>query len=239
MNERLSTLDQHVPDTDRPTTDPSDVTSESEAFVDQARRRFVDYSAECDALLAKGLPRDQDPAPNRVGFGKDCVVMASTEHPDVVLKVNAGFADGARTPTGQHDETQIDVLFRSQGIPRVEQLVALNDGVRVTTRMSGARLDEFDDDHLFGQITPKHVEALIETLRLVVDRGLTIEPEPGNVLFDPSMGFSLIDIEPNVSEQSVLEVLSSLIRVLKEEASYEGNLPGVNKLISALQACTT
>lgn len=245
MTERLSRITAQEPDTGQSLVDPSDVSSDYKTFVNHARLRFVDYSDEYDALVLKGLPGNLALDPYRVGHGRHSVVMESIDHPDIVFKIAAGSDNGTRTPTGEFNEEKVNVFFHSQGIANTEQLVAVENGAIVATRMPGVTLYSFDYDDFFEQVTEEQVDGLLQTMRQVMDRGLTLEPEPENIMYDPKAGFSLVDLEVSqLGIPNVDGVIDALVHSLKTEAAVESDmkggldLPGTQRLISLLEAHT-
>ena len=85
----------------------------------------------------------------------------------------------------------------AQGIPHLEQIVAVSPekGIVISERIPGEVMTKLtDEDH--AKITDEQLDELVDTFRAAAAAGVVPELEnPENLLYDPSEGFGLIDLD--------------------------------------------
>lgn len=93
-------------------------------------------------------------------------------------------------------ERHLGVAIKTQGMSHVEQIVAASyeTGVTVAELMPGKTVGELTPDEMEA-ITPEQLAQLIRTVTQLQERGLVIDLNAGNILYDPVEGFGIIDIQ--------------------------------------------
>ncbi len=98
----------------------------------------------------------------------------------------------------QHSAVTIDdhlsgpILGR--GIPHLEHIVAASyeDGVTIAELIPGKAMYVLSTDEMRG-VTDRQLEELIDTFETVNESGILIDPNSGNFLYDPEVGFGIVD----------------------------------------------
>ena len=100
-------------------------------------------------------------------------------------------------PSPRTVERYLSGLLRTQGVPHLEQVVALSyeDGVTVAERMPGKPMNNSLTKDDISAITDQQLSDLVDTLARAIDCGVAIDPKPTNVLYDRQAGFGVIDYE--------------------------------------------
>ncbi|HUC90290.1 MAG TPA: hypothetical protein VMR45_05805 [Patescibacteria group bacterium] len=106
----------------------------------------------------------------------------------------------APPPKLEHSGDQVNRyasnMYRAIGIPRTEQLAAINFGKPIT--ISGVKPGTESSIALSGEQprrTPiEHIEELVDTLARLYNGNMATDFNPANTLYDPEHGFSCIDL---------------------------------------------
>jgi hypothetical protein len=96
-----------------------------------------------------------------------------------------------------HDvDGQIQNCLLGSGIPHLEQIVAASYelGTTISEKMPGINLEGLDAITL-AKITDEQLIALIETTQQAHNAKILLDLMPGNFLYDPVVGFGVIDYE--------------------------------------------
>lgn len=90
---------------------------------------------------------------------------------------------------------EIKSLLRAKGIPRTSQLVSYSfeDGVVIMELLPGKDITNLTLGEDAQNITDEHLEQLIDTVRELDAKGLIIDSNPSNFMYDPEQGFSVLD----------------------------------------------
>ncbi len=89
---------------------------------------------------------------------------------------------------------EIKPLIRAKGIPHVAQLVAYSfeDGVVIMELLPGKDITKLGDERP-EEFPEEHLVQLIETIHTLDASGLVIDPKSSNFMYEPRIGFSLLD----------------------------------------------
>lgn len=89
---------------------------------------------------------------------------------------------------------EIKPLIRAKDIPHTSQLVgySFEDGVVIMELLPGTDVTNFTPEEA-PEYPDKHIVQLIDTVRDLDAKGLVIDPNPSNFMYDPEQGFSILD----------------------------------------------
>lgn len=221
---------------DRPPFDPNDVTHET-----QLQAYYTGIVDGIDARLDEG----EDPAQieGYLTSGGYCHIFydASTNAVIKMPRVLVGFTDP------ESDENDEDVLMppeagtvqtaykapleRGRGVPGLEQIITVVDdngqagrGAVICEFVSGVTLSKIlGEGESEGENPPmfdEHYDRLIETLIAMSERGLIVDGDASNIIYDPDKGFTIIDYptiehtqEQGLSRQG--DIMSQLKNIAK------------------------
>jgi len=158
-------------------------TSFIEANVKTYNEKFRPTILELKAKIAQGNFRE---LPEYLGSGSN----------GSAFRMEAGDETYAAKFSGSLSQANFEIkpLIRAMGIPHTAQLesYSFEDGVVVMGLLPGT-----DVTKLYPESAPEYSDEqiiqLIETVRNLDARGLTIDPKPSNFIFDSEQGFSVLD----------------------------------------------
>lgn len=89
---------------------------------------------------------------------------------------------------------ELRALIRAQGVEHAAQLTAYSfeDQVVIMERLPGRDITHIPAEE-FPPLQDEHIIQLIETVRALAARGCVIDPKQSNFMFDPEVGFSILD----------------------------------------------
>jgi len=89
---------------------------------------------------------------------------------------------------------EIKPLLRAEGIPHTSQLVSYSfeDDVVIMELLAGTDVTNFKPKEA-PEYTNEHIVRLIDTVRELDAKGLSIDPKPSNFMYDSEKGFSVLD----------------------------------------------
>jgi len=172
-----------------------DAHPEVEDVVLEAKR--IDRSRHdlCNWAYTHGVPVSYDKLPARkdvpgylgTGWEKAAYAVGDTY---VAKVLNRGLDDQTITPI----KKQVEALEKGLGVPGLEQIVTADQegGVIVTELVKGKPIADIPSMVLAGRIKPRHLEKLRATLEAMKEHNLECD-NVGNVMFDPTNGFTIID----------------------------------------------
>ncbi len=101
-----------------------------------------------------------------------------------------------RARPGRVDKAYVQGALRALDIPAAEKLVAVSyeDGVTIAKKMPGTCLNKITSSDL-AHVTKEQVRALTVTIHSLMNAGISLDLAPGNVLYDPTYGFGVIDLQ--------------------------------------------
>lgn len=129
--------------------------------------------------------------------------------------------DGVAYAVKVHRHTSVlffDELVQAEGIDNVVSLVAFSpeENVTVMPLIEGTEITKYPE-RILPQFQRDHVKALIETIIQLEQRGLAIDPKPSNFIYDPEVGFKVLDFQVR---QSPLGNLADQLSWLQAPFSY-------------------
>lgn len=122
---------------------------------------------------------------------------------------------------------EIKPLLRAAGVPHTSQLVSYSfgDNVVVMELLPGTDVTNFTPENA-PHYSDEHIIQLIETVRELNARGITIDPKPSNFMYDPEQGFSILDYHLSHSDseyglpQQIMDLRIGLTTRKFEELDY-------------------
>lgn len=89
---------------------------------------------------------------------------------------------------------EVGTLLRAKGIPRTSQLEAYSfeDGVTIMQLLPGIEVTKLSHGDPL-RYSDQHIIQLIDTVRALDSRGISIDPKASNFMYDPVEGFSVLD----------------------------------------------
>ncbi|MBP7837672.1 Fic family protein [Candidatus Saccharibacteria bacterium] len=116
-----------------------------------------------------------------------------------------------------NDHVEASALVRD--MPRMEKIVAASkeEGVTIAELLTGKHIYDIDPE-VIELIPDEHLDALLENRIEAVSRGVQFDIHPGNIMYDPNIGFTDIDFhiatesskQPHDRISSMVSVLASL-----------------------------
>lgn len=138
-------------------------------------------------------------------------------------------------------------MSRSNGIDHLEHIVASDPdrGVIISTLIPGKNICDLSKEEI-EKITDQQFRDVIDTVIATVDAGITIDPKPSNLLYDPIQGFGIVDfcaspIQTTDREQEISEGIAGF-GVSLTNAQYYGrrfndtDLETLTNTIAAMEA---
>lgn len=158
-------------------------TSFIEDNIDTYKTKFQPVVAELKAKMANGNAKL---LPEYLGSGSN----GSAFRIQVEGKMYAAKFSGSITQAN----FEIKPLLRAKGIPHTAQLTSYSfeDGVVIMELLPGKTVTDFTMENA-PQYPHHHIVQLIETVRELGEKGLSIDPKPSNFIYDPQEGFSILD----------------------------------------------
>lgn len=94
-------------------------------------------------------------------------------------------------------EARVKPLLAVQGVPHLEQIMAISDeyGVTISERIPRTTLDSEVPLGAVDGISQEQVDTLVDTILIGCERGIVFDPKLSNFLYDPKEGFGIIDFQ--------------------------------------------
>jgi hypothetical protein len=167
--------------------------SKHEAIQDRANilKAYTQFSTQIEKLKADindSTTRKEHPA--FLGSGSiSSVYLLESKGINYAARIPK---DGSINPRTIDDHIGGAILGR--GVPHLEQIIAASyeEGVTIAEIMPGKEIGELTIDDIH-QITNAQLAELVDTLIAVNERGITIDPNPSNILYDLNAGFGIVD----------------------------------------------
>lgn len=138
----------------------------------------------------------QDPA----SHAEHPAFMGRGLNSDVFRITHEGKEYAVRIPRGTESRpATIDGIYMAgilgKGVPHLEQIVTVSyeDGVTVAEVMPGKEMAKDMTVEDVAAMTDEQLSILVDTLMIVSERGIEIDPKPTNILYDRDAGFGIID----------------------------------------------
>ena len=90
---------------------------------------------------------------------------------------------------------RVKQLLPAKDISHLEQISALSyeDGVTISERIPGSELAREMPLDLINNVSQEQVDSLVDTVIAGVERGISFDPKPSNIIYDAEQGFGIID----------------------------------------------
>jgi hypothetical protein len=149
---------------------------------------FAPTVAALKAELSDPATRNQHP--NFLGEGSNSMVFSITEG-------DQSYA--VRLPNGKRIspraiDSHLAGAVHGNGIPHLEQIVAASyiDGVTIAEVMPGKEVGHLTVDEIVN-VTDEHLGELVDVLLKANELGIEIDTKPSNFLYDPQVGYGIVD----------------------------------------------
>ena len=145
--------------------------------------------------------KDKESIPGYLGRGTNGFVFNLMDDKENVVKFG-------RVAQMNHE---LFALLKGKGQPNLSQLVAYSfeDSATILELLPGENLDYFTFSTK-PKYSDKDLENLIKTVVNMGENGLRIDPKPSNFMYDPKVGFSILDYHLSSSNYSLADSVLSL-----------------------------
>jgi hypothetical protein len=157
---------------------------------------LVRYNEEFRPVVSKlrdDLSATSEPGshPDFVGSGYNSAVFR-VHHGDTEFAVR--IPDKGHLCRGVVVDSHLTGAALGRGIPHFEQIVAASyeDGITVAEMVPGKVLYDVSEEDM-KCITEDQLSDLLDATETALNRGIRIDQNPGNILYDPNAGFGIID----------------------------------------------
>lgn|GEM_PF-2217547 len=215
---------------------------------DEMQERYTNMVNDIDAQLATGKnPKEID---NFVGQGGLSYVYKDKER-NVVVKLPRVYEEVEWEQDGEEhfadvppsvntiNTALIEPLKKGKGVDGLEQIVTVIDHEGVAGK--GAVVCEFAPGKTWNKLSPDeqldipdtHYDRLMDTLEEMGNRGLLIDNDPENFIYDPEKGFTIIDYQLQETRYSEGEVRdgAAQARLIQDHTRYPGALASPNSTL--------
>jgi hypothetical protein len=149
------------------------------------------FAPEIERLKAELIdPATMDQHPNFIGSGSNSLAFSINQD-------NKEYA--VRVPRGKStDPAMIDLHLAGsvlgKDLPHLEQIIAASyeNGVTVAEKMPGKEIGDLTLADI-SHITDEQLSDLVDTVITASDHGISIDPKPSNIFYDPNVGFGIVD----------------------------------------------
>ncbi len=174
-------------------TNPENPTSSREAVKAQVYANYDSFSDVVAPLIAKyngfgyGRKIEDD---LYVNTGQNTAVFLVTENDK---KYAVKVPRGVREHIAEDTEEEVAANSRVRGIHGYEQIVAASpEGIIISEYIKGSDMSDITPDDL-GCITPEQIDQYVRSIIEGHAHKISIDPKPGNVIYSPENGFTIID----------------------------------------------
>lgn len=175
-----------------------------------------------DERQAQEHPRFLAMGGSNAAFELQLETGADRTHIDCVVLAPIGPVTESSILATKH---KANALARGKGIAGLLQPVAINitPPIAVVERIHGSPLHEMPRGDI-ESITDAHWEALYKAAEQATRKGILLDPNADNILYNPNDGFTVIDYQPNTRPQ------------IPEAAVREQNTDAVEQLHAAARS---
>lgn len=186
-------------------TDPQDLTAREDS-IKRYKRKLKPAVDILRSRVAKQKNTTKLPGYLGVGLhGKAPTFSVEVDGDKYAAKV---FLRGTNLPGS------VESLVRAHGIPHAAQLAghSIEDGVIVMDLLPGKPLATFSPESA-PTYTEKQVIELIKTSSALIARGLVLDFNPTNCLYDPEQGFGVLDFHFNRQKRAFDTEAQQIMRI--------------------------
>lgn len=175
-------------------TNPENPTSNREADKARIYASYDSFNEVVAPLIAKynGFGYGKIKDDSYVNTGQNRAVFLVAKH-DKKYAVKVPRAVREREHIAEIADEEVEASSRVRGIPGYEQIIAASpEGIIISECIEGADMSDITPEDL-ACITSEQIDQYVRTIIEGHTHKISIDPKPGNVMYSPESGFTIID----------------------------------------------